>query len=78
MRGVVESEEKLAVVGARGVFVRHRHLSPMIEFDPSVYFIPEGLAVDALPSFPRPGGVPALNHELPDHAMEHGVIVVLR
>lgn len=75
---VVQGEEKLAMVGAWLVLVRHRHLATMVELDAGVDLVPKSFAVDALSPFARAGRIPALDHELPDDAMEHRVVVVLR
>lgn len=75
---VVQGEEKLAVVGAWLVLVRHRHLPTMVELDAGVDLVPKSFAVDALSPFASTGRIPALNHELPNDAMEHRVVVVLR
>lgn len=75
---VVQGEEKLAMVGAWLVLVRHRHLATMVELDAGVDLVPKSFAVNALSPFARAGRIPALDHELPDDAMEHRVVVVLR
>ena len=78
MRRVVQGEEKLALVGARLVLIRHRYLAAMVELDPRVYLVPEGLAVYARPAIALAGRIAPLNHELPNDAVKHRVVVVLR
>ena len=78
VRRVVQGEEKLAVVGAWFVLVSHRHLTTMVELDAGVDLVPKSFAVNAFSPFARAGRIPALDHELPDDAMEHRVVVVLR
>ena len=73
----VECEEELAVVGAGLVLVGHGYLPAMVELDARVNLVSKGLSVDALSSLARAGGVTALNHELPNHPVEHRVVVVL-
>lgn len=75
---VVQREEKLAMVGAWLVLVRHRHLATMVELDAGVNLVPKRFAVDALSPFTRAGRIPPLNHKLSDDAMKHRVVVVLR
>lgn len=78
VRRVVQGEEKLAVVGAWLVLVCHRHLATMVELNAGVDLVPKSFPIDALSPFARAGRIPALYHELPDDAMEHRVVVVLR
>lgn len=75
--GLVEREEELAVIGARLVLVRHRHLPAVVELDAGVDLVSERLAVDALAPVARACRVPALDHELPDNSVENRVVVVL-
>lgn len=72
---VFKREKKLTVVLL--VLVRHRHLATVVELDPRVNLVSKGLAVDAISSVTCAGGISALNHELPDYAVEHRVVVVL-
>lgn len=75
---VVQREKKLAVIRSRLVLIRHRHLAPVVELDARVNLVSKRLAVYTLPSFTGARGVPTLNHELPNDAVEHRVVVILQ
>lgn len=77
MRSIVQGEEKLAAVRSRRVLVRHRYLTPVIEFDAGVDLVSKRLAVNALAPASSAGRIPALDHELSDDPVENRVVVIL-
>lgn len=77
VRSFVEREEKLAVVRAWCVLVRHRHLATVAELDTCVNLVAEWFPIDTLATLARSLRITALNHKLPNHSVEDGVIVVL-
>lgn len=54
----------------------HRYYSPVREFQSGVKFIRERLSIDGLAAHARFGGVSALNHELGNHSVENGIVVI--
>lgn len=50
--------------------------TPVRELEAGVELILEGIPVDRFPALPAAGGVAPLDHEVLDHTMEGGAVVV--
>lgn len=72
----LESDHELRVVRVRLVLVRHRHLTAMVELDPSVELVLESAPEDRLAARSAARRVAQLHHEVLHHAMDEGVVVV--